>query len=408
MTNEISVTYCCPICGAPKLKSFKGFQIHCGRIHPDVDKATLPALWESAVAAQASSGLPPIEKVTEEVIDEETGEVTEVTINHVLDPVNHPYPVPCPGRKPAKVRAVKLVEPEIEDEPEKPEIAPDTYDEIDNIIVGEPVKLAIVPNPAPVPVAEPEPAVLTSIPTGARIILTGGVFKQNPNPPNNWEMVNVDNVVARVGRRQAVADGSTWLYLRCEDVVFSIAEADVLMGKFKIKSLPTPAPQEIGPPMGKVEIEESPEDKARREILPKFKTAVIEYVKTDADAKKAAKAFETVKKTHYDFISEVTREYGTETDTDKGDFRLRDFGYSSHLIRIPGKDRVEINTDAVVTWCLQTGNTACLKQTLDVDAWTNLKATGAVPDAIIQLYEKLIPGQDTFRLQVKRETVDEE
>lgn len=355
--SESATSYCCPLCGGNGLRSEKGFRIHVARRHREIVKSDIPDIWAKVVSSQTKVVLPEVEEI--------------IPINKAC----------CEGDPVAQCGTPEVV-------PAKPKLSlvpamlPEEYAAVEDAFSGE----------------EPQSVRLTAVPKGTKIYLSGMVFRQ---AGESWEAVQVDGVTATVGLRQATEDGSVWLYLRYGGEVFSLNEAEVLAGSHVIKSIPEVSP--VSEPVGTVEVEESQEEKEFRESLPKFKNALLEYAKADLEAKVAKKAFDDVRKTHYDYLCDFVRKYGSETDKDKGDFRIREFGYSSHLIRVPGCDRVVYNTDAIIQWCIQTGNEACLKKTLDVEAWNNLKAQGLVPGSIVSLYENTISGEDTFRLQIKKD-----
>jgi len=268
--------------------------------------------------------------------------------------------------------------------------------------------------PAPVEV----PPKLTEIPEGSIIELTGTLYWRDP-ATGNWSPQTADNLPpAKVVQRSVTGDGSVSLLcaVRGGSAIWAVPEKAVLQGSLRVLEVPGMVPQ-IAPPPPVIppaapQTDPAEEESKRKEAerAKKKEAALRSYepsIKRFGEAKKAKSAaekeFKQVSSEERGSIESFVREYGTESEPEKGDFVVQEFGYKAHLIRTPGQPAIKRDTQKIEEFLTNSAEdwaSNCLRFTLDVEKWEEAKAKKLVPDEFIREVEEIVQNDDTFALRV--------
>ena len=262
--------------------------------------------------------------------------------------------------------------------------------------------------PTPPAATPPRP---TEIPVGSELMLNGAVWWQDP-ATLAWAQATAVETRVRVSGRE-VQEAAAVVFLMCRgegsEVLWSVEESRILAGEMEILHLPSgavPAPSPVMPPSGKSAVTE--EEDAKAAVIAAYRESAEKFVSAKEAKAKAESKMKMADKKHRPIIEQFARDFGAESDTGKMDFKIVEYGYSNHLVRVAGKSTIKRDENAIVEWCLKSGHSEALKQCLNVEVWEALKNAGIVPQEFISAVEEPVEGKDRFSLYFKRADEDAE
>lgn len=249
---------------------------------------------------------------------------------------------------------------------------------------------------------------LTSIPLGAKISLTGKVWRQDPET-EEFQELQVNHLEGTVRLKESAgSDAYLMLQVKSSAHIWCILESAVLDGTFRVISAPAPTEENGGsipaPPVGKRVIPDDPEELARQELLPIFKQAITAYGDSSKAERAAINGHKEAKKEHYGLIKDFTARFGCEDEN--GNPTVKEEGYESCIVTVHGKEIVKRDLEKIIEYALQKGFIDCLNHSLDLSAWEKRKegmdADGKPFVDVDFLREVEVPDKtaDSFRLQV--------
>jgi len=243
-----------------------------------------------------------------------------------------------------------------------------------------------------VPVSAPP---TTEVPLGLEIVLDGTVWGKELEDSGYLEK-DVSNIVVKVIAKQPSEDG-IWLTCQAEGstTTWAVYEADVLSGKYASYAAVI---KEVVPPPAAVPVVPKEEGAYK-----KFEKSLKSFVEVRDEKLKVEKKFKLVTKTDKPVIDQYVRTHGKESGTGKEDFQLFEMGYNVHIVRTPGKQVIKYKEEQAVEWLMKNGHQDCVRMTMDVNMWDNLKAAGKVPPKVINAFEDLSMTKDIFSLTIKEE-----
>ena len=411
-------TYVCPICMTTGLRSRRGLKRHCTMSHPG--HPPFEEIWKECQILSEAHNRPHKADKPEQVGECQTEEETATDAN---PGPSQPKKVRGlhPARKMVKFGQNSAINTDLPDDSvasESPESTVKPLLTVDNETskIEKPLaapktatkatksSLKAIPSPKSDTEVKPTPLTIQAVPKGSVLKIDGDIYYQ---ADTGFMPIKVEGVNMTVGLRQASPDGRTWLYCKVDGIVYGLDERLVLRGEQELVRLPALAAVPDIPPTTENDVEEPIQNVEYREGRAEFLSAVIEYHAVKEKEAEVRDLLKASKEKHYDHIFDFTKAHGSESEKDKQDYVLREGGYRSWLFRIPGRTDIKRDEIAIVQWCIDNGHDAVLRRALNVQAWEQLKATGAVPQSVLQLYEQHIDVPDTFRLSLARETEDE-
>lgn len=314
----------------------------------------------------------------------------------VQEPVSVPPPAPPAQEPPAVAPPAPVVQP--------PAVAPPAP-EVQPLAVAPPTPPQSVAPPPPMTPTPELPGIPTSVNIGDVVRLVGQIWWK-ASQTGQWEVAAADNLDASVIQKEVVS-GKTLLICRAVggSAIWGILEEMVFQGMIKlVKKAPTNGAglADFRPP-DDLQIDVSEQLKQERQARVEYGKKLIQYANAKNEQDRADKFFKEVSRGTRPDIEGYVREYGVESETDKGDFVVNDLGYRSHLIRVQGKEIVKMDEEAIVAWLITHGHNSALKNSLNHEVYAKMKEAGVVPPELIQQTETLTKQEDSWRLKV---TVD--
>ncbi len=268
------------------------------------------------------------------------------------------------------------------------------------------------------PMPAPAAPVISEIPTGSVICLTGTHWIQDVR--GEWVGQECANLSILVGSRYETADGITLVgaTLTSPPTYWAVQEATVLdmtetsAVLTEIKSAKTSSGvEDITRTLGGQEarIDRVVATAGDRRVAHaesfrrEYEEAVNQLFNGRAEFNQAKRRVSPLEKDLRPIIEEFLKEYGDIDDkVDPRMYSCNEFGVRATLSRDPGSVRIERDLDQIVEWLKEHKVFHCLKSVVDLDAWEVYKATGEVPDTFIRKVEKPIQGDDRYTLRLER------
>lgn len=237
---------------------------------------------------------------------------------------------------------------------------------------------------------------LTTIPVGAIVALTGFFWKKDP-VTNVFADSPADELKCRV-MQKFNQNGFDYLQLNEveSDGEWSCLDQDVLSGKITLVSLkdPTPVPLQsedaIAPQAADIAVRDN------------YLKICEEYVLARDGKKEATSNYDDVNKIARPVILSHIDKYGSESVYGKKDNKLIDGGFDVHYTFDAGKIAITRDDEAIIKWLLENKMTWAIKESLDVEKWTEMVEAGQVPKEFIKKVHTETKLKDKRRLLINR------